>query len=296
MIDDDEPLDRRLSLLCDRALVGLDPDEAEELDRLLAADGASDALDLAAAAIDLGVVDEALEPMPASLRAKIEASASLVAMGGGVTTGDPRRAPHVDPGPAQVIPLAPRRDRFRYAGWIAAAACLALSGWALLRQAGPPPLATLPTPPPLLSAPPLPVEPARPRSPAEEREALLGRASDVVRVAWSATKDPAGKGATGDVVWSQAEQRGYMRFHGLGPNDPRRTQFQLWIFDQGRDDRYPVDGGVFDVDAATGDVIVPITAKLRVDRAALFAVTVEAPGGVVVSKREHIVLTAAVPS
>ena len=53
-----------------------------------------------------------------------------------------------------------------------------------------------------------------------------------------------------------------------------------------------VDGGVFDV-TSTGEVIVPITAKLRVDDATLFAVTVEQPGGVVVSKREHIVVAAA---
>ena len=52
-----------------------------------------------------------------------------------------------------------------------------------------------------------------------------------------------------------------------------------------------VDGGVFDV-PSTGEVIVPITAKLRVGGATLFAVTVERPGGVVVSRREHIVVTA----
>jgi hypothetical protein len=47
-----------------------------------------------------------------------------------------------------------------------------------------------------------------------------------------------------------------------------------------------IDGGVFDA-PSTGEVVVPITARLR----ALFAVTVERPGGVVVSRREHIVVT-----
>ena len=37
---------------------------------------------------------------------------------------------------------------------------------------------------------------------------------------------------------------------------------------------------------------MPIHARLPVGEAALFAVTVEKPGGVVVSKREHIVVTA----
>ena len=49
---------------------------------------------------------------------------------------------------------------------------------------------------------------------------------------------------------------------------------------------------MFDVDPKTGDVIVPITARVTVREAALFAVTVEKPGGVVVSKRERIILTA----
>jgi hypothetical protein len=51
------------------------------------------------------------------------------------------------------------------------------------------------------------------------------------------------------------------------------------------------DGGVFDV-TSTGEVVVSITAKLHVDDATLFAVTIERPGGVVVSRREHIVVTA----
>lgn len=50
-------------------------------------------------------------------------------------------------------------------------------------------------------------------------------------------------------------------------------------------------GRVFDV-TSTGEVIVPITAKLRVGDASLFAVIVERPGGVVVSRREHIIVTA----
>ena len=75
-------------------------------------------------------------------------------------------------------------------------------------------------------------------------------------------------------------------------NDPTKTQYQLWIFDKTRDDRFPVDGGVFDV-GADGEVIVKISPKLFVNEPVLFAVTVEAPGGVVVSKRERIVVTAA---
>lgn len=85
-----------------------------------------------------------------------------------------------------------------------------------------------------------------------------------------------------------------MRFEGLAHNDPSQFQYQLWIFDDSRDDAHPVDGGVFDV-PSSGEVLVPISAKLKVGKAKLFAVTVERPGGVVVSKRERIVLTASPP-
>ena len=55
------------------------------------------------------------------------------------------------------------------------------------------------------------------------------------------------------------------------------------------------DGGVFDVPPGGGDVVVPIRVKLGVTRPKLFAVTVEPPGGVVVSNRERIPLLAKVP-
>ncbi len=100
----------------------------------------------------------------------------------------------------------------------------------------------------------------------------------------------------GDVVWDEATQTGYMRFSGLPANDPTRSQYQLWIFDGTRDDRFPVDGGVFDVPAGVTEVVVPIRATLPVRKAALFAVTVEAPGGVMVSSRERIVALAQVAS
>ena len=110
------------------------------------------------------------------------------------------------------------------------------------------------------------------------------RAVSGTTVAWAGE-------ARGEVVWNGAEQKGLMRFVGMKRNDPRSSVYQLWIFDAERDERYPVDGGVFSIERE-GEVTVPIVAKLPVRRAVLFAVTVEAPGGVVVSKREQIVATA----
>jgi anti-sigma-K factor RskA len=104
--------------------------------------------------------------------------------------------------------------------------------------------------------------------------------------------DAAGKfgRVTGEVVWDEATQRGYMRFRGLPVNDPAREQYQLWIVD-GRDGRYkhPVDGGVFDC-AAESECRVPIDAKLPVRDATTFVLTAEQPGGVVVSDGPFLVL------
>ena len=108
---------------------------------------------------------------------------------------------------------------------------------------------------------------------------------------FAATTDQLATGASGDVVFDPVTQQGFMRLR-LQANDPRQREYQLWIFDGERDDRYPVDGGVFDVPTGAAEVIVPITARVRVGKPVLFAVTVERPGGVVVSAREHIVVLA----
>ena len=120
----------------------------------------------------------------------------------------------------------------------------------------------------------------------------VASANDKLAVAWKPTNDPAGQNVHGEIVWSNKLQSGFMRFAGLPKNDPKQRQYQLWIFDANQDDKYPIDGGVFDVDSTSGDVIVPIHAKLKVVSPKMFAVTEEKPGGVVVSAREHLVALA----
>ena len=134
------------------------------------------------------------------------------------------------------------------------------------------------------------------------RERLLAEDPDALAVEWTDGKDPAvatlpAGASRGDVVWSQRLQRGSMRFRGLAVNDPTVEQYQLWIFDAERDAAHPVDGGVFDVAMADadGEVCVPIDARLPIGKPTLFAITVEKPGGVVVSKRERLPLLAKVP-
>lgn len=266
---------RAVELLCDRALVGLDQHEEGELISLLAAAGVSDerSYELAAAALDLGASAPPAEALPPRLERAV--------LGSAVAHFADKRPPPS----SKVVPMR-RAGRLRtLAPWLATAACFMLfAGAILLRALTPPPLAFAPQRRPALAA----TQQARP-SAADERRALI--AAGATLVSWSASADPAAKGAGGDVVWSSAAQRGYLRFRGLSPNDPRVSQYQLWIFDKNQDERYPIDGGVFDVDS-NGEVVVAIDAKLRVVDPTLFAVTVEKPGGVVVSKRERIVLTA----
>jgi len=51
----------------------------------------------------------------------------------------------------------------------------------------------------------------------------------------------------GEVIWDAQRGGGYLKLTGLPVNDPQREQYQLWIFDGTRDERYPVDGGVFNI-------------------------------------------------
>ncbi len=136
-------------------------------------------------------------------------------------------------------------------------------------------------------------------STAQARVALLEQNADNVQIAWTATEIPEAKGVTGDVVWNARLQQGYLRFRGLGANDPSKEQYQAWIFDEGRDPKFPVDAGVFDItlatmDEATGDLIIPIDPKLLIKNPGAFAVTLETPGGVVVTDKKRVVVLAPV--
>jgi anti-sigma-K factor RskA len=96
----------------------------------------------------------------------------------------------------------------------------------------------------------------------------------------------------GDVVWDNKRQEGYLRLRGIESNDPARTQYQLWIFDESRDERYPVNAGVFDVPQGHVEVVVPIRSALPIRSPNAFAVTEEESGGVVVPDGGRVVALA----
>ncbi len=268
--------ERLQELLATRATQGLPDAENDELASLLQADPSidSDAFDLAAATVylELASRDEITEQLPQTLRRRLlsEGGALIRHSSGSTGTDNVTAFP------------APIRSAPSTIGWWAAAACLllAVAGW-WPRLAPSPALEGT-------SAGAATVE----RTSTELRGELLADAADARLLAWAPTEDAAAAGAVGDVVWSTERQQGFLRIARLEANDPTAAQYQLWIFDATRDERYPVDGGVFDIPPGVDEVVIPIDAKVFVNEPALFAVTVEPPGGVVVSDRERIVLVA----
>lgn len=242
--------DRWVELMAGRVLDDLTRDEASELDALGEYDGS---FELAATAIDIALSRTSMAPMPAELADRI------------LTTYRREHAPSVRDqasSPQRVEATAAARGPsipiLYKLGWVAAAACflVAVTSWW--------PRATVP---------------------AADLYVSVDRQADLISPPWSFNAaggaDPRFANVSGEVHWSTATQRGYMEFDGLPVNDPTKQQYQLWIVDPGRDAE-PVDGGVFNV-TQTGRVRVPIDAKLPIVHPAAFALTVEKPGGVVVS-------------
>ncbi len=131
-------------------------------------------------------------------------------------------------------------------------------------------------------------KPAADLDPAQVRE-QLAEATDELEFELVGTADPAlGEGGGGTLTWSSELQTGVVTLRGLAINARDEAQYQLWIFDEAREGA-PVDGGVFDVTSET-EFELAIDAKLMIWKPSKFMITVERPGGVVVSAKERIVL------
>lgn len=244
------PHDERLAdLLAQQATEGLDADQRQQMAEALRRDARvdPDAAELAAAAADLAFLAEhGVEAMPADLCRK------LVDLGEREMAA--RSARNADAAPIPMPAKLPWFQRTGAIGWLAAAAAIVIAATVMIPQ--------------------------KPVPPDNARSALLAEGADVIQAQWTVKTDDF-ESVTGDVVWSDQRQEGYMRLVGMPVNDPTEQQYQLWIVDKTRDTR-PVDGGVFNV-TDSGEVIVPIDAKLPVENPQAFAITVEKPGGVVKS-------------
>lgn len=258
---------RLFELLAAEALGSLSAEEATELAELTVRNPQIDreVMQRVAAATHLALAPPPDEPLPDWLHTRIAAVADRELAGPQPASPPAPAAPTAGVAPAS-IPLW-RRASF---AWLVAAACLllAIAGWQDR----------------------WPSAPAAP-TPADLRERLLADAPDAMQLEWQPGKHPFDTPVVGDVVWSNERQEGYLRFTGMPPNDPSREQYQLWIVDPSRDER-PVDGGVFNIPSGC-EVVIPIRAKLQVLDPQAFAVTVEKPGGVVVSAQTRLPLLAA---
>ena len=122
-----------------------------------------------------------------------------------------------------------------------------------------------------------------------ERILLQSTSSDLVEYPWYSKKSDFAM-AKGDIVWSNKSQKGFIKISGMPINDPSINQYQIWIIDPVKY-KQPVDGGIFNINAIDKDIIIPINPKLPILNAKGFAITLEQPGGVVVSSQE-LILTA----
>ena len=267
-----------LDLLCKQAIYGLDERETKQLEQLGFDRAETESIDLTVAAlglIDLNTKDE----MPAHLQSKI--LANIENFSGAKNVKETVAATPI----REIIfnETSGTKPWFGWLGWAAAAAAsvaLAVSIFSPRTQID---LAGKPMPSPTQE---------EKLDPAQKRRKLVEAPGQVIMAQWGKGNVKEIENVTGDVVWSDEKQDGYIRVKGLPKNDVSKQTYQLWIFDKNQDKRWPIDGGTFDI-SSDGEVIIPIDAKLKTKNPQAFAVTIEKPGGVVVSDRGKIAAFAA---
>lgn len=266
-------------LIIKKATVGLDPSEQQQLATDPETDREALRIESAAAAFHLALTSEELtDSMPSSLQDRLEqdakvffsqeAAAAPSAVNEAVqetsSSSTAARTPKRPDG--QVGSLVTRRE---VVAMVIAAVCLLMVFTGLN---------------------PLTFNPNATKTPTERLASLRSSPpSDLLDLEFAGVHQSE---ASGRVIWSDDKQEGYMLLKGLRDNDPNVSQYQLWIFDTDKAQKYPVDGGVFDYAKTQandqGEVLIPIDARIPVKKAVQFAVTEEIPGGVVVSERKKI--------
>lgn len=273
-------------LLCKQAMYGLTAEEAKQLAELESrADISMDAQSLELTAASIGMIGlDADEPLPAHLEAAILEQAK----------DHFEYVREADPHSVDISNLPARElsafgvgrsgGLLGWLGWaVAAAACIVLAVNIYITR---PDSTVVKTPdqPPVLE---------EKLTPAQLRQKFIESSPDITRAEWVNPDAKSPIKISGDIIWSDEKQVGYARLSGLPANDSSKETYQLWIFDETQDEKTPISGGIFDV-GSDGEVIIAIDANLRAKNPKAFAITVEKPGGVVVSKRDKVAALAPV--
>ncbi len=267
--------EKMLDLLCDKFVYGLNEEDAKKLEELGYDPREAESIELTVAELSLAELESRSE-MPAGMQEKLRVSAAEFAdsMQPATTEEDAAvRQPEI------VLSGGPSGSWFGWLGWAAAAfASVALAITLFTPRSGINVAGVTPTP--------TPVREER-LDPSQQRQKLM-ESPETVMAEWG-KGNMKGMEVSGDVVWSDEKQAGYMRFRGLPKNDPDKETYQLWIFDETQSEKTPIDGGTFNI-GADGEAVIAIDAKLKARNPKAFAVTIEKPGGVVVSDRKQIVV------
>jgi hypothetical protein len=251
--------DRCLELLTLQATQGLSFREQTELNQLLDEAGQIDdlSLELAAASLDLArIAPNELSALPDTM------VADLTRAGRRWAAERSRLTSTLTPSPASLFQTS-RQPRTSWLPWALAASCAIVAATAFMRA--------------------IPSTNPRPT-------VAVAAAPDVIKAEWGAWDNPEIPNVRGYVHWSDQLQRGVMHFSGLPANDPRTSQYQLWIIDE-RGLTQRINGAIFN-STPDGELDVEIAPSIAVRNAAAFAVTIEQPGGTWVSDMSRRVVIA----
>lgn len=266
--------EKLIELLSDQVIFGLDEKESAELERLkrLFPDWGKDSFESVATAISLSKLP-AGESMPEHLREKIAAQAEIFFSQDEEIVEESGATPPMSE--RTIIETSPAKTfGWNWLGWavaVVALVALGLNIWFMQAQPTTD-LAKNPTPT------------VTPTPTLNEQLNQLLASGDSIKASFTPKEFESFKG---DVVWSNSEQKGFIRVKNLPINDKTKETYQMWIVDAAQGLKTPVSGGTFDVNE-NGEIIIPIDPDVLVKDPKAVAITVEKPGGVVVSKQEKV--------
>lgn len=107
-----------------------------------------------------------------------------------------------------------------------------------------------------------------------QRDILL-QESDILHSNWLKTLNPLAKKIQGDLIWSNQQQKGFMRFANL-PKLSAQQVYHLWIYDLEYSVKEPISATLFQADPhIKQEYLVEILAEKRVKKPYKFVLKLE---------------------